>query len=84
MEATKTKVEDLTKGIADTRSGVTDVKSFIDGMRSARDQKVANYHSFKSLFPADGRPERLEKPAEGTESEITASDSREGSPWGQE
>ena len=36
-------MEDLTKGIADTRSGVTDVKSFIDGMRSARDQKVANY-----------------------------------------
>ena len=38
--ATKTKVEDLTKGIADTRSGVTDVKSFIDGMRSSRDTKV--------------------------------------------
>ena len=42
MEATKTKVEDLTKGIADTRSGVTDVKSFIDGMRSSRDTKVRN------------------------------------------
>ena len=42
VEATKTKVEDLTKGIADTRSGVTDVKSFIDGMRSSRDTKVRN------------------------------------------
>merc|ERR1719193_2115555 len=48
VEATKTKVEDLTKGIADTRSGVTDVKSFIDGMRSSRDTKMADLNALKT------------------------------------
>merc|ERR1719471_2242846 len=40
-EAIKTKVEDLTKGIADTRTGVTEIKQFIDGMRTSRDTKMA-------------------------------------------
>merc|ERR1719341_1357680 len=48
VEATKTKVEDLTKGIADTRSGVADVKSFIDGMRSSRDTKMADLNALKT------------------------------------
>merc|ERR1719209_1191671 len=48
VEATKTKVEDLTKGIADTRSGVTDVKSFIVGMRSSRDTKMADLNALKT------------------------------------
>ena len=50
----KTKVEELSKGIADTRMGVTDIKSFIDGMRSSRDTKVAIFKgsrlSCKNIF----------------------------------
>merc|ERR1719509_83924 len=47
-EGMKTKVEELTKGIADTRAGVTDVKSFIDGMRSSRDTKMAELNALKA------------------------------------
>merc|ERR1719422_1630503 len=44
----KTKVEDLTKNIADTRTGVTDVKTFIDGMRTSRDTKMAELNALKT------------------------------------
>ena len=44
----KTKVDDLTKNIADTRTGVTDVKQFIDGMRTARDTKMAELNALKA------------------------------------
>jgi hypothetical protein len=44
----KSKVEELTTGIADTRTGVTDVKTFIDGMRSSRDTKMADMHALKA------------------------------------
>ena len=42
------KVEDLTKNIADTRTGVTDVKTFIDGMRTSRDTKMAELNALKT------------------------------------
>ena len=44
----KTKVDDLTKNIADTRTGVTDVKQFIDGMRTSRDTKMAELNALKT------------------------------------
>ena len=44
----KTKVEDLTKNIADTRTGVTEVKTFIDGMRTSRDTKMAELNALKT------------------------------------
>ena len=47
-ENSKTMVEGITKGIADTRMGVTDVKSFIDGMRSSRDTKMADLNALKA------------------------------------
>merc|ERR1719419_1418306 len=47
-EAIKTKVEDLTKGIADTRTGVTEIKQFIDGMRTSRDTKMAELNALKT------------------------------------
>ena len=48
FEIQKTKVEDLTKNIADTRTGVTDVKTFIDGMRTSRDTKMAELNALKT------------------------------------
>jgi len=48
VEGVGKKVEELTQGIADTRNGVTDVKSFIDGMRTARDTKMADLNSLKA------------------------------------
>ena len=47
-EAIKNKVEELTKSIADTRTGVTDVKQFIDGMRTSRDTKMAELNALKT------------------------------------
>eukprot|EP00096_Caligus_rogercresseyi_P015547 TRINITY_DN799_c0_g1_i6.p1 TRINITY_DN799_c0_g1~~TRINITY_DN799_c0_g1_i6.p1 ORF type:complete len:898 (+),score=300.51 TRINITY_DN799_c0_g1_i6:905-3598(+) len=47
LEARREKVKTLTTGISDTRSGVTDVKTFIDGMRSSRDSKMADMNSLK-------------------------------------
>ena len=41
-------MDDLTKNIADTRTGVTDVKQFIDGMRTARDTKMAELNALKA------------------------------------
>merc|ERR1719282_303770 len=48
FEAIKNKVDDLTKNIADTRTGVTDVKQFIDGMRTSRDTKMAELNALKT------------------------------------
>merc|ERR1711879_556114 len=48
FEAIKTKVDDLTKNIADTRTGVPDVKQFIDGMRTSRDTKMAELNALKT------------------------------------
>merc|ERR1712051_761266 len=36
LETLREKVKELTNNISDTRTGVTDVKTFIDGMRSSR------------------------------------------------
>ena len=44
----KDKIEGLSTGIADTRTGVTDVKSFIDGMRSSRDINMAELNALKN------------------------------------
>merc|ERR1719483_1495339 len=44
----KAKIEGLSTSIADTRTGVTDVKSFIDGMRSSRDTKMADLNALKT------------------------------------
>ena len=41
-------IEGLSTGIADTRTGVTDVKSFIDGMRSSRVTKMAELNALKN------------------------------------
>ena len=38
----------MTKGIADTRTGVTDIKLFIDGMRTSRDTKMAELNALKN------------------------------------
>ena len=38
----------MTKNIADTRTGVTDVKQFIDGMRTSRDTKMAELNALKT------------------------------------
>ena len=38
----------MTNNISDTRTGVTDVKTFIDGMRSSRDTKMADMTSLKT------------------------------------
>ena len=48
FETIKNKVEELTQRIADTRTGVTDVKLFIDGMRSSRDTKMAELNALKT------------------------------------
>ena len=44
----KNKVDDLTTKIAETRTGVTDVKQFIDGMRTSRDTKMAELNALKT------------------------------------
>ena len=38
----------MSTGIGDTRTGVTDVKTFIDGMRSSRDAKMTALNSLKA------------------------------------
>ena len=38
----------MTNSISDTRTGVTDVKTFIDGMRSSRDTKMADMTALKT------------------------------------
>uniref|UniRef100_A0A0K2SY41 Uncharacterized protein n=1 Tax=Lepeophtheirus salmonis TaxID=72036 RepID=A0A0K2SY41_LEPSM len=47
LEANREKVKNLTTNISDTRSGVTDVKTFIDGMRSSRDSKMGDMNALK-------------------------------------
>ena len=42
------KVKSLTDNISDTRTGVTDVKSFIDGMRNGRDTKMQEMTNLKN------------------------------------
>ncbi len=42
------KVKELTTGIGDTRTGISDVKTFIDGMRGSRDQKVQDLNNLKA------------------------------------
>ncbi|CAA9996326.1 unnamed protein product [Nesidiocoris tenuis] len=44
------KVKELSKQISETRCGVTSVKSIIDGMRSTRDQNLAEYNRLKALL----------------------------------
>merc|ERR1712008_668619 len=48
LETLREKVKDLTNNISDTRTGVTDVKTFIDGMRSSRDTKMSDMTSLKT------------------------------------
>merc|ERR1712156_997652 len=48
LETLREKVKELTNNISDTRTGVTDVKTFIDGMRSSRDTKMADMTSLKT------------------------------------
>lgn len=37
----------MTDGIGDSRNGVSDVKTFIDGMRSSRDDKMKDMSGLK-------------------------------------
>ena len=39
---------DLTNTITETRTGVTEVKAFIDGMRTSRDTKMADLNALKN------------------------------------
>ena len=55
----KTKVDDLTKNIADTRNGVTDVKQFIDGMRTSRDTKMAELNALKTQLKENDRNDKI-------------------------
>jgi hypothetical protein len=48
LETLREKVKTLTDQISETRTGVTDVKTFIDGMRSSRDTKMADMTSLKT------------------------------------
>ena len=48
LEALREKVKTLTDNISDTRTGVTDVKTFIDGMRKSRDDKMTDMSSIKA------------------------------------
>ncbi len=41
-------MSELTTNITETRTGVTDVKSFIDGMRTSRDTKMAELNALKN------------------------------------
>ena len=47
LEALREKVKSLTDNISDTRTGVTDVKTFIDGMRKSRDEKMTDMKNLK-------------------------------------
>lgn len=42
------KVKNLTNSIGETRTGVTDVKCFIDGMRTSRDSKMKEMNDLKA------------------------------------
>lgn len=42
------KVQKLTNDISETRTGVTDVKCFIDGMRTSRDTKMKDMADLKA------------------------------------
>ena len=55
-------MEDLTTKITDTRAGVTDVKQFIDGMRTARDTKMAELNALKNQLKEHERSHTGEKP----------------------
>lgn len=48
LETLSTKVKDLSQKICDTRGSVTNVKTFIDGMRSTRDADVAEQTHYKA------------------------------------
>ena len=48
LETLREKVKTLTDNISDTRTGVTDVKTFIDGMRKSRDEKMTDMSSLKA------------------------------------
>ena len=41
-------MKSLTDNIGDTRTGVTDVKAFIDGMRTSRDTKMQEMTNLKN------------------------------------
>ena len=48
LETLREKVKELTDNISDTRTGVTEVKTFIDGMRSSRDTKMSDMGQLKA------------------------------------
>ena len=48
LETLREKVKELTNNISDTRTGVTEVKTFIDGMRSSRDTKMTDMNALKA------------------------------------
>merc|ERR1711860_310805 len=48
LEALREKVKTLTDNISDTRTGVSDVKTFIAGMRKSRDDKMTDMSSIKA------------------------------------
>merc|ERR1712223_875232 len=48
FEAMSDKVQKLTNDISETRTGVTDVKCFIDGMRTSRDTKMKDLADLKA------------------------------------
>merc|ERR1740128_1142798 len=48
QEKMKEMMMDLTNKITDTRTGVTEVKAFIDGMRTSRDTKMAELNALKN------------------------------------
>ncbi len=41
-------MKELTTGISESRTGVSDVKTFIDGMRNSRDEKMQEMNNLKS------------------------------------
>lgn len=43
-------MKDLTTNISDSRTGVSDVKSFIDGMRQSRDTKMQEMNRLKTTL----------------------------------
>lgn len=48
LEGLSTKVKDLSQKICDTRVAVTNVKTFIDGMRTTRDTCVSEQTQYKA------------------------------------
>lgn len=62
LDELRDKVKTLTDNISETRTGVTDVKQFIDGMRSSRDTKMADMTSLKTQLKDQN--ERLIKVAQ--------------------